>query len=82
MAKLPSVTGEQLLKALVKDGYKVLRQKGSHVVVSKVVGDEELTFPVPVHKGKDIKPGLLNGILAQAKISRERFRYLLTLLTL
>lgn len=80
MGKLPSVTGDKLLKALLKDGFVVLRQKGSHVIVAKKTEQGELVFPVPVHKGKDIKAGTLRGILELAKISRERFQQLLTLI--
>lgn len=82
MGKLPSVTGEKLLKALLKDGFVILRQKGSHVIVSKKTAEGELIFPVPVHKGKDIKPGTLRGILELAKISREKFKHLLMLIVI
>ncbi|WP_422662012.1 type II toxin-antitoxin system HicA family toxin [Pannus brasiliensis] len=31
MAKLPSVTGEELITALQKIGFHIVRQKGSHI---------------------------------------------------
>ena len=41
-------------RKLIKMGYKVVRQKGSHVIFS----DGKNTFPVPNHGSKDISPGV------------------------
>ncbi len=76
-AKLPQITGEELVKALQKEGFEVARQRGSHVQVRKYVGGKKITFPVPVHKGKNLKPGTLRGILREADISVERLLELL-----
>jgi predicted RNA binding protein YcfA (HicA-like mRNA interferase family) len=62
-AKLPQITGEELIKALQKEGFEVARQRGSHVQMRKYVHGKKITFPVPVHKGKTLKPGTLRGIL-------------------
>ena len=69
MGKLPKITGEQLLKVLLKQGFEVSRQRGSHVQVRKFINGKKVTFPIPVHKGKTLKPGLLRGILRKADIS-------------
>jgi predicted RNA binding protein YcfA (HicA-like mRNA interferase family) len=76
-AKLPQITGEELVKALQKEGFEVTRQRGSHLQVRKYVGGKKITFPVPVHKGKTLKPGTLRGILRKADISVERLLELL-----
>jgi len=76
-AKLPQITGEELVKALQKEGFEVARQRGSHVQVRKYVEGKKITFPVPVHKGKTLKPGTLRGILRKAGISVERLLELL-----
>jgi len=34
-AKLPDISGERLIKILVKEGFSVRRQAGSHVVLQK-----------------------------------------------
>jgi predicted RNA binding protein YcfA (HicA-like mRNA interferase family) len=34
-AKLPVISGERLIKILVKNGFSVKRQAGSHVVLQK-----------------------------------------------
>lgn len=49
---------KDLLKALQKDGWKVVRIHGSHHILQK--GD--MTETLPVH-GKDVPAGLLNKIL-------------------
>ncbi|MFQ5794092.1 MAG: type II toxin-antitoxin system HicA family toxin [Candidatus Bipolaricaulia bacterium] len=66
------------MKALQKEGFEVARQRGSHVQVRKYVEEEKVTFPVPVHKGKTLKPGTLRGILRKAGISVERLIELLS----
>lgn len=75
--KLPLITGEELVKALQREGFELARQKGSHVQVKKYVEGEKVTFPVPVHKGKTLKPGTLRGILRKADVSVERLLELL-----
>ena len=77
MPKLPRITGEKLVKVLQRDGFEIARQKGSHVQMRKYVDDKKITFPVPVHKGKILKPGTLKGILRKANISVDRLNELL-----
>jgi predicted RNA binding protein YcfA (HicA-like mRNA interferase family) len=72
MPKLPRITGRELVKALQKVGFEITRQKGSHVQMTKYIGDKKLTFPVPIHAGKTIKQGTLKGILRKANVSVER----------
>ena len=48
---------KDLIKALIADGWKLVRVKGSHHVLQK----DGKTEIVPVH-GKDVPTGLLNAI--------------------
>jgi predicted RNA binding protein YcfA (HicA-like mRNA interferase family) len=66
-----------LVRALQRAGFEIARQKGSHVQLRKFVGGQKITFPVPVHKGKILKPGLLHGILRKAGITVEELIELL-----
>ena len=75
--KLPRITGEELVKALQKANFEIARRKGSHVQLRKFVGGRKVTFPVPVHKGKTLKPGTLKGILRKAGLSPEELERLL-----
>ena len=67
MAKLPQVTGAELLRALQKVGFRIARRRGSHVQVRREEPDGTVTtFPVPVHAGQTLKKGTLSGILRKA----------------
>jgi predicted RNA binding protein YcfA (HicA-like mRNA interferase family) len=74
LPKIPPVTSAQLIKILQLQGFQVIRQKGSHVIL---IDKEKNRIVVPVHPGKEIKPGLLRAILREAGISREDFDRLL-----
>ncbi|MBI2917516.1 MAG: type II toxin-antitoxin system HicA family toxin [Chloroflexi bacterium] len=74
MSRLPTVTGEQVIAALRRGGFDVVRQKGSHVFMAHPDGRKTV---VPVHKGEDLGPGLISKVLADAKLGREGFRKLL-----
>ncbi len=77
MPKLPRIPGEELVKALQREGFEIARQKGSHVQVRKYIEGQKLTFPVPVRKGKILKPGTLKGILRKAGVPVEHLNELL-----
>ena len=65
MAKLPSVSGKKLIRALGKLGFVVVRQKGSHVILQR----ESNLITVPLHD--PIKKSTLNAILKQADVTLE-----------
>jgi len=71
MPKLPVLSGKEIMKALSKAGFEVSRQRGSHVVMTKVAGEGKLVAVVPMHK--EVDPGTLLAILAQANLTREQF---------
>ncbi len=51
MSRSPKLSGEEVIKALVrKFGFKVSRQKGSHVVLVKYVDGRKIGTVVPLHK--------------------------------
>jgi predicted RNA binding protein YcfA (HicA-like mRNA interferase family) len=56
---------------LQRDGWTVVRQKGSHVRLQKRVGDEVLKLTVPAHR--PVKRSTLSHILKQARIDLARF---------
>jgi predicted RNA binding protein YcfA (HicA-like mRNA interferase family) len=68
MTVLPSVTGKDLVAALKKAGFEVVRIKGSHHCLQHPDGR---TTVVPVHAGESIGTGLLAKILRDCKLSRE-----------
>jgi predicted RNA binding protein YcfA (HicA-like mRNA interferase family) len=74
LPKISPISPNKLIKVLEKEGFKVARQKGSHVIM---INDEKNRIVIPMHPGKDIKPGLSRAILKEAGISREKFIKLL-----
>jgi predicted RNA binding protein YcfA (HicA-like mRNA interferase family) len=74
MSKLPSLTGKQLIAALSKAGFKVIRVRGSHHFLRHVDGRSTV---VPAHAGETIGPGLLSRILRDCELSREQLAGLL-----
>ena len=74
MTKLPSLEGEQVIKALSKVGFQVFRQKGSHVYLKHFDGRATV---VPVHKGEAVGKGLLMKIMKDVEIEKEDFIKLL-----
>lgn len=78
MPRLPRIEGRVLIGAMERDGFDVVRVKGSHFILQKTfAGGEVVTIPVPVHAGRIVKVGTLSGILRKARISRERLEELL-----
>lgn len=74
MTRLPSLTGEQVVKALGKAGFQVHRQRSSHVYLKHPDGRATV---VPLHKGESVGRGLLRKIMQDAELSREEFLKLL-----
>ncbi len=75
MSKLPQISANKLIKILMKLGFNVLRQTGSHVFLRHKDGR---TTVIPNHPGENLDRGLLNKILRKdIQISREEFEKLL-----
>ena len=71
MSKVPSLPYTTIVKALQRDGWIVVRQRGSHIRLHKHVGHEVLKVTVPAHR--PVKRSTLAHILKQARLSVERF---------
>jgi predicted RNA binding protein YcfA (HicA-like mRNA interferase family) len=50
MSRLPDVSGAELVKALCKAGFIVLRKKGSHVSMEKADATGHWRTVVPLHR--------------------------------
>lgn len=66
--RLPQLKPKELLRALEKLGFVLRRQTGSHAILRNP--ETKHIAVVPIH-ARDIKRGLLFGILKQANISTE-----------
>ena len=72
--KIPrNLSGDDLVKKLLKLGYVIVRQKGSHIRLSKKYDEGEHPITIPNHN--PIKIGTLNSILSdlseKMKISKS-----------
>lgn len=75
MSKVPNLPYGQILRALQRDGWIIIRQRGSHIRLQKHVGNEVLKIIVPAHR--PVKRSTLAHILKQAHLELDRFLELL-----
>ena len=68
--KLVPTDAKKLIKILERKGFRIERQKGSHVQLEDELGRK---VTVPVHPGREIGRGLLRKILRDAEITLEEF---------
>lgn len=73
--KVPSLDYLALVRALRRDGWTVVRQRGSHIRLQRQVGDEVRKLTVPAHR--PIKRSTLAHILKAAGMSVDRLLELL-----
>lgn len=69
MAKLPQVAGQEMVRFLEREGFQVLRIRGSHHFLAK----GELRTSVPVHGNRPLKIGTLRSILRDVQLSPSEF---------
>ena len=74
MPKIRPSPAQKIIKVLEKTGFKIIRQKGSHVIM---MNEKGVRVVIPVHPGKDVKPGLIRAIIKEAGLKREEFFKLL-----
>ncbi len=68
--KLPILSGAELVKVLEKAGFFVHHQKGSHIILKRRE-PPHIRVVVPAHR--EIRRGLLRGIISEAGLTREEF---------
>ncbi len=75
MTKLPVISGKKLIKALVKAGFYIHSQRGSHVKMKKIIGEDTIVVIVPNHKV--VSKGTLRDIIKDAGLTVKEFNKLL-----
>jgi len=70
--KLKLCSGQVAVKKFQKAGWKIARQKGSHVMMVK--GDYPYTLSVPQHK--ELGLGILSKLIKQAGLTVDEFNNL------
>jgi predicted RNA binding protein YcfA (HicA-like mRNA interferase family) len=69
--KVPSLTYLQIIRALQRNGWTVVRRSGSHIRLQKREGNEILKLTVPAHR--PVKRSTLAHILKQARLGIDDF---------
>jgi predicted RNA binding protein YcfA (HicA-like mRNA interferase family) len=67
MPKFPGLSGQDIVRALERLGFELIRQSGSHIIMRRGISG----CVVPNHK--EVKIGTVSGILRQAGVSAEEF---------
>ena len=75
MSILPILTAAKILQALLRGGYRIVRQVGSHLHL-KHPKDPRILVTVARHS-RDVTRSTLASILKQAKLSVDEFLKLL-----
>lgn len=75
MSSVPGVPYHKIVRALQRDGWVIVRQRGSHIRLQKHLGDRTLKITVPAHI--PVKKSTLSHILKQAELNLDKFLELL-----
>lgn len=71
MSGLHNLKPDKVVKAFERAGWRVERQTGSHVILSKE--NYPYILSIPVHKGKPIKQGLIKALIKAAELTEKEF---------
>ena len=74
MPSLPTLTSREVIGALKRAGFEIVRQRGSH---ARLEHPDGRVTTVPVHAGADIGRGLLRKILRDVELAPDEFMKLL-----
>jgi predicted RNA binding protein YcfA (HicA-like mRNA interferase family) len=74
--RLAGLSGKQVLRALERGGFEIVRVRGSHHTLRRpgIPGSKVI---VPVHGAHDLPPGTMRSILEQSGLTIEEFTSLL-----
>jgi len=75
VTKVPSLNYDLVIRALRRDGWVIVRQRGSHIRPQKHTAGETLKVTVPAHR--PIKRSTLSHLLKHTRLSVEEVNALL-----
>jgi len=71
VSKVPSENYDRIIHCLERLGFRVVRQRGSHIRLEKSLPDGTLKITVPAHR--PVKRSTLSRILKQAEVALDEF---------
>jgi predicted RNA binding protein YcfA (HicA-like mRNA interferase family) len=69
MASLPTLSGRDVVKAFLRDGWQMARQRGSHMILVK--DGHMATLSVPDHR--EVAKGTLRSLIRSSGLTVEEF---------
>ncbi len=73
MPKLPRISGKEAVKAFQKIGWELSRQRGSHMIMTKLGSIYTLSIPAKA----TLAPGLFCDLISKVGLTLEEFIKLL-----
>lgn len=71
--RLPAISGREAVRAFERDSWQLVRQRGSHMVMSKPGVSAALSVP----DQRELKRGTLRGLIRKAGLDVQAFLELL-----
>lgn len=71
MGSLKRLSGREVCIILERYGFRRIRERGSHIVMQKLVADSTITVPVPDHW--ELRIGTLQSIIRQSGVPKAEF---------
>jgi predicted RNA binding protein YcfA (HicA-like mRNA interferase family) len=71
LGKLRVLSGREVCQILEAQGFVLVRQRGSHIVMQKRLANDTITVPVPDHA--ELKVGTLSSVIRQSGVARNLF---------
>lgn len=72
MPGLPTLSGREVVRAFTKDGWQMVRQRGSHMIMVK--SGHMATLSVPDHR--EIAKGTLRSLIRSSGLTVDEFAVL------
>ena len=69
--KIPQISAKEVIKILCRNGFVVVRQKGSHIRLEKNISTGTIKLTVPMHD--QLKKGTLHQIIKSSELREEVF---------
>jgi predicted RNA binding protein YcfA (HicA-like mRNA interferase family) len=69
MASLPALSGKEVVRVFESFGWRVARQRGSHIIMIKE--GEIITLSIPNHK--EVAKGTLRSLIRSANLTVDEF---------
>lgn len=73
MPRLPRISGREAVTAFERAGFRVRRQRGSHIVLTRPLS--RVTLAIPDHR--ELRVGTLRALIRAASLSVDEFVALL-----